>query len=447
MFAWFALLGGLMLVALIPPTAGGNEIFNLQRSASIAAGSWRVEAASVPAGMNRFLAEARADFPAGAKPPYSYSVAEVERLASIPLEAERRTTLRPNPVAVLNPVSYLPQVPALWLGERLGLSPMALFYLGRLAGLAAGILLTFFAIRAIPVHSYAFAAIALLPTILFSRSTFDADQFTNGLAFLFLAMVIREIVAEGPMPPRIVAVLALTAFLLAQCKSAYLFLPFFALAIPRSRFRLSGGKAAACTLVIVPGLAASAAWMLLLKDGFFEGIRYVTWSGAVFPDLQVRWVLSNPLEYAAVLLRTVFLTSFIPVTILGLIGIFGPPVMLPPLLYPVFAIALAAVFIAEPSGMPERLRSWSVRVLATVLLASSVGMILTLLYVQWTRVGSPVVEGFQGRYLYPMIPLVLVLLPSGGKPMFGLQPPGWVALIGAGSIGATCWVTWTTYWA
>ena len=43
---------------------------------------------------------------------------------------------------------------------------------------------------------------ALLPTILFTRSTLDADQFTNGLAFLFLALTFGEIAAAGRIARR-----------------------------------------------------------------------------------------------------------------------------------------------------------------------------------------------------------------------------------------------------
>jgi uncharacterized membrane protein len=446
-FAFLAALGGLILVMLIPPMAGGNETFNFHRAAAVASGHWLIEPASVPAGIVRFIHVSDAAFPEGAQPPYSYSRAQFEALAAIPLAAGEPAILQPNPIAVLHPFSYLPQVPVLWLGQLLGLPPLLLFYLGRIAGLAAGIALTFLAIRAIPVHKHALAAIALLPTILFSRSTFDADQLTNGLAFLFLAMVMREIAGEGRIRAGALAGMAAAAFILAQCKSAYLLLPFFALAIPSARFGSVGAKLAACAVIALPGIAASAAWMIALKQTYFQGIHYRTWSGEVFPDRQTALILADPLSYAAVLLRTFFLTPLIRDTLVGLIGVFGPPVRMPPFFYPALTVALASVFVAEPRFAPGALQAWPTRLLAAFLFLTAAVIVLTLLYLQWNRLGAPVVEGFQGRYLYPLIPLVLVLLPSGGRRAFGLDAPAWLALLGALGVGGTWYVTWSTYLA
>jgi uncharacterized membrane protein len=447
LFAIFALLGGLVLIALIPPLAGGNERHNFHRAASGASGEFLVRPALLPGGIGKILEVNRRQFPEGRSPPYSYSSADFQEVSAIPLQADEPSLVRPNPIAVLHPISYAPQIPAIAAGQGLGLSPLALFYLGRVAGLLAGVALTFYAIRTIPIHKHALAAVALLPPILFSRSTLDADQFTNGLAFLFLALVIREIGAAGRIRSSTLAGLAASAFILAQCKSAYLLLPLLSLAIPAQRFGSARSKLLGCALICLPGALASAAWMLALRLTYFEGIQYRTWSGLVRPEEQMQLILSDPVGFAGTILATVFGTPFIPKTILEFLGVFGPPVTLPAPYFPVAALLLTGV-IASGRRIPDgALKSWRTRTFSVAIAAVTMLIILTLLYLQWTRYGAPVVQGFNGRYLYPLAPLLLLLLPMMGKPFFGVSSRAWLLAIGAVSLAITWWQTWVTYLA
>jgi uncharacterized membrane protein len=401
----------------------------------------------MPGGLTDLLGTSRSTFPEGAKPPLHYSREQFDRIAALKLRAGEPAVVQPNPIAVLHPVSYLPQVPVVAVGIWLGLPPLAIFYLGRLAGLAAGIALTFFAIRIMPVHKHGLAAVALLPPILFSRSTLDADQFTNGLAFLFLAMTIREVAASGALRRSTATGLALAAFLLAQAKSAYLLLPLLSLAIPAERFGSKARKLLTCALITLPGILASAGWMFLLRHGYFTALKYRTWSGLVEPERQIAYVLSEPFTYAETLLHTIFGTAFIPDTIIGFLGIFGPPVMMPVELIAFIAFSLAATIVAEKRVTEPQLSAWRTRILALTIAAVTIVIILTLLYLQWTRFGAPVIEGFRGSYLYPLAPLLLLAIPSSGKRIFGLASSQWLLLLAAVSAGATWWMTWATYLA
>lgn len=447
LFLIFALVGGLILVALIPPLAGGNEEMNFQRASMVANGHLLVKPAALPGGIADLLDITDRTFTEGAQPPLHYSRQQLDQVAALKLRANQPRIVQPNPIAVLNPVAYLPQAPAMAIGEEIGLTPLAIFYLGRLAGLVTGIALTFFAIRIVPAHKYGLAAIALLPPILFSRSTLDADQLTNGLAFLFLAITIREIAANGPIRARTIGGLALAAFLLAQAKSAYLLLPLLTLAIPAERFASAGRKAAACTLIALPGILASLGWMLLLKLTYFTDLTYRTWSGVVQPHQQLAAVLGHPFGYAAIVFRTLFTTPFIPRVIVEFFGVFGPPVQLPVILIiGIAALAMLAMLSGERVPAPV-LRAWSARTLAIAIAVTTLLIILTLLYLQWTRLGGAVIDGFNGRYLYPLAPLVLLFMSTGGRRLFGLTSSGWLVSLGIVSLGATLWMTWWTYLA
>ena len=447
LFLVAALLGGLLLIALIPPVAGGNEQMNFRRVVSIANGHLLVEPAAVPGGIPEFLEVTERKFREGAKPPYSYAHSDWEAAAEVELRPDQPRVITPNPISVLNPVSYLPQVPAVWLAQTLGLSPLAIFYAGRLAGLIAAIVLTFVAIRLMPFHKYALAAVALLPPVLFARSTVDGDVFTTSIAFLFLALLFREISDDGRISKSMIGALALVAFLLAQAKSAYLLLPLFALAIPAERFGGWRNKALACAIIALPGIAASAAWLVAVKESYLAAMTYRTWSGIVEPDRQFEIILSQPLHLPLVLLRTLFATLFAPKVLIDLLGVFGPPIVAPVLVLAAMVLLLVGTAASDQGPEEEHLRDWRTKALALFLAAETLLIIMTTVYMQWTRVGAPVVEGFNGRYLYPLAPLILLLVPASRKPLFGLRAPAWLLLFAIVSVSATCWLTWRTYLA
>jgi len=442
LFLIAAFVGGLLLIALVPPVAGGNEQMNFRRVASIANGHAMVEPASVPAGIPEFLQVTERKFGEGAKPPYGYSRDDLADAAAVKLKPDKPGEIRPNPISVLSPVSYLPQLPAVWLAQALGLSPLAIFYAGRLAGLAGAIALTFFAVRVTPFHKHTLAAVALLPPLLFSRSTVDGDVFTVAIAFLFLALALREIGARGRISPAMIAGLAVTAFLLAQAKSAYFLLPLLSLAIPAERFGGTRNKLIACAIIVAPGLLASIAWLVAVKQTYLSGMSYRTWSGIADPDAQFALILSNPIGYAGVLIRTVFATIFVPRAIIDMLGVFGPPVVAPVAVLAAMALLLGAT-AASDKGPPGGKARW----LALGLAAATLLVMMTAVYTQWTRVGAPVVEGFNGRYLYPLAPLLLVAVPTRAKRVFGLDASAWLVLTALVSVPATLWVTWQTYWA
>ena len=446
LFLIFATLIGLVLVGLIPPLGGGNETLNFQRVVTIGAGHVLIEPSTVPGGIVEFLRVGNGQFKEGSLPPFGYSARQFQALAEIPLDAAHPGLLQPNPIAVLHPLCYVPQLLVYGLGATLGLSPLWIFLFGRFAGLVTGVCLTFLAIRRIPFHKYTLAALALLPTITFSRSTLDADQLTNGLAFFFVATVLREMVEPGPIRRRVLVELVVTAFILAQCKSAYLVLPFLALALPMSRFASMARKIEACALMILPGFIAAFAWMIILKATFFSGLRYQTWGGNVYPDMQSSGIIHDPIGYLSVLLRTVFATSLIPDSFISLIGIFGPPVFMPAAYYALLPLAFIAVVVSEERRRPASITP-AVRLLALGIFLAGVGLVLTLLYIQWTGLGGPVILGFQGRYLYPLIPVLFVLLPTTGRAVLGRGAPAWLMGLGAISMVGTLWVTWSTYLA
>ncbi|HVZ02450.1 MAG TPA: DUF2142 domain-containing protein [Dongiaceae bacterium] len=433
---------GLVLCFLIPPLGGGNETHNFPRVAGIAYGQPLVGSSEVPAGIGDFIAQGSGFFHGGLQLPFSYTRAEYSTMAAIPLRADATAALQPDPIAVHHPFTYLPQAVALRLMAAFGASPLVLFTLTRLVGFASALMLTFLAIRIMPSHRYALAALALLPPIVYSRSTVDADPLTNAVAFLFIACALRAMVGSGVLQARRLVGLAVLAFVAAQCKSAYFVLPFVALAVPAARFGSRPGYRAWMAVLILPGVLGSLGWMLLVKQSMFAaGVAYTTWSGEADPDAQMRLILRHPFDYAGVLFDKLFLTSFFPRVAVEVFGLFGPPVLLAPAVVLTLIALFVLAVLADPTkgaAYPARLR-W----LAPLIAAAFLVLALTLLYVQWTGLGKDTIDGFQGRYLFPLLPLLLVLVRATPRRLVGVAD---CALLLPGIVGSAA-MLWKTVWA
>lgn len=77
----------------------------------------------------------------------------------------------------------------------------------------------------------------------------------------------------------------------------------------------------------------------------------------------------------------------------------------------IMAAALAVVTLLERGGAARVFQRVDRLIVAFALLAC-LSMIFAALYVSWTPVGQRIVEGVQGRYFLPLLPLLALLLPQ-----------------------------------
>jgi Predicted membrane protein (DUF2142) len=122
-----------------------------------------------------------------------------------------------------------------------------------------------------------------------------------------------------------------------------------------------------------------------------------------------------------------------------LIGVLGPlKIVLPAAFYLVWIVAAGVALVADLTTLPRatQLKGW---LEAFFLLAACVASIFAIYlsqYISWTPVGAEYIEGPQGRYLLPLIPILAVALPrfilAGGGP---IRSAALLVLAAVGGIG------------
>jgi uncharacterized membrane protein len=442
LFLLLAIPFGLLFVVVTPPFGGGDEGHHYHRVAEVSAGFMLPTDAQLPVGIAQFHEEAAK--PYRRKPWQAFTGADYRKFASIPLNAQETATMHPNIFTVHHPLNYVPQLaavtPATWLGVR----PLVLLYLARLAGLFGAIALTWRAIAVMPSHKYLFGATALLPTPAFFRSFVNADPISNAVVLLYVATVLRAMVRTTPMKPQELGVLCVLATTAVSCKVLYLPLVLLCLAIPVARFGSRARQVTAAAAIAVPAVVLSYGWIAAVKAGVFANLDYKTWGGTPSPDEQLWYVLSEPVVFAGTLGRTLFATSFIPDAIVGYLAEFGyMHIHLPPFFYGVLAVGLITVAVLDPTGQDAKYPALS-KAMAVLTYLLCFGLTLLLLYVQWTGYKRNVILGFQGRYLYPIAPLLLILagpIPQATKRLAAMT----VAGLSVFGLSSGVFIVWAAY--
>ena len=319
-----------------------------------------------------------------------------------PLAPERRRDHIRTPI-LYGPAGYL--FPALVVAPARGLGASAggLFYLARLANLAAWVALCSVAIAIAPARRWALVAVSLLPMSLFEASTISADAATNGLALVLLAWTVRlSSSGAGPVAERerygYVALVAL----LGLAKPGYSLLALLALGVPAARLGGARRRWGFVSLALLAGVVVPLGW------GWASQLAGPFPFPRADPPGQLEGIFREPGRFvSAVGLTLVDRAADFARSAVGVMGRLD--VRLPPFAYAAYGVLLVVASVAEDREAP-RLPASTRAVLAGVGLLGVLA-IPALLYVSATPLGAGRVIGIQGRYFLPFLPLALVALP------------------------------------
>ncbi|MGC4252301.1 MAG: DUF2142 domain-containing protein [Sphingobium sp.] len=312
----------------------------------------------------------------------------------------------PN-VANYAPTLYAPGAAGLIVGDALGLPRLGAFYAGRLVNALAALAMLVMALRLLPFGRNAFLATALLPTFCYQNGSLSPDAIINGLGFIGLALALR-MGFMGSTPLRSASML-LVAPLLALAKGVYLPLMAAGLRWPQGwrdrRFLLPIAAMAAGAVLFILWMKMSGGSQTL-----YHIVSRKTGESVMTAPLaaQLGVILQDPLAYVRVLFSSI--AERAPVYALQIVGRFGWNAILLPLA--AYALAAGMLGAGVLSGSGARFgvgqRLWWLAVAAGTAL-----LIETAMYLTGTELGADYIQGTQGRYFLPVLPLALLaFMPS-----------------------------------
>jgi uncharacterized membrane protein len=347
----------------------------------------------------------------------------------------------PN-TAYYSPISYVPQATAVFISKHIFTNVSTAYYLGRIAASLTWILLIAWAIKLIPFHKWTLVCLALLPMNLYITNSFSADTVSNGLCFVFIALILKYCAQESkPITKKQIALMLILGVLIALAKIVYVGLVVLIVAIPTYQFKNVKQRWFIVTSVCSTCFIAALAWSSVVNYFYIPFINYneayrniLGFSECANYDLQKEYILNHSSYFFKVIFHSIFdhphtyLKSFV-----GQLGQFD-------IIFSDWICVAAYFVIFSVIGLDRSEFKLNSKQRIIGLLAAFISFVLLLLsqHLTWDCVGEGVVDLVQGRYLIPILPLIFIMLFNYCIP-FKLKPI-WVVvpfIIGINAYGLT----------
>ncbi len=307
---------------------------------------------------------------------------------------------------VYPPLGYLPQAVAMFLGRHLRIGPLGLMYMARLAGFAASVALGYAALKVLPFYRWTAVVLLLCPMSLYLFGSIAPDGMVIVGATLLMALLMRLAVEKDRAPDlkEQVFVVALV-IVISLTKPPYVTLAGVAMVVVLPRLGSLQGKAVFASAMCLCCLVPLWLWGRIAVALFVPGRGDMP----IDPVAQAHHIIEMPFTFIALVghsLRVQFLSNY--QWMVGTLGWGDTP--MPSWFYGLFGYSVVGCLLLESNG--ARNIGWRLRIVMIVAAAGAALLTYAALYSDWNPPGSRnQIEGIEGRYFLPLLPLVVLSFP------------------------------------
>ncbi len=309
------------------------------------------------------------------------------------------------------PIVYLPAIIGFTVARLLSLGYYPMLMLARILMLAFYVFAASWSIKKIPVGKMALFITASLPMSLHLAASLSYDAVILALAMMTFSYIVY--LAYGDIErlgvKEWLTILVLSA-LLAPCKvGVYLPIILLLLMVPHAKL---GGKRQFFWFFMTVAAGAIASCVLMNLNALSIGVNNTQlqhYSGGT--TYSVQWVINHPTGALRIMMDTLRKNffSWLNCAVGSLLSWFS--IKLSKWVIIGFECCLLLTTLKEedvPPITPTPLH----RLLLLLPVALCNFIFLLGMLVWWTPQGAPLIEGIQGRYFIPLIPLVLLAIPQ-----------------------------------
>ncbi|SDA19807.1 Predicted membrane protein [Ruminococcus sp. YE71] len=304
------------------------------------------------------------------------------------------------------PVSYLPQSAGILIARLFTKNIAVIAYAGRIANWLAITIMTYFAIKVMPVKKELMLIFALLPMNIYEATSMAPDGLVVALSMLMFAYVLYlRFEQTDTLSVRQYILLYLMAWSISLLKIVYLPICMIYFLIPAERFGSTRNKIIHAVVMALLAVGSNLIWLMICK-------RFLTIPGTDSSE-QLRYVLHDPLNYVKVMIRTALhgAPRWMLMMIGGYLGALN--IETSKLLALVYMLLLVTAFIdfpkasafikAKKNGTPREKTIRSENVIFGLIVFSILMLIAASIYIEWNAPHSDVIVGVQGRYFIALL--------------------------------------------
>lgn len=391
---------GIALSIIIPPFDQLDELEHFYRAYEVSEGKFTNQAIEqglgnyIPVSLVDTVNKVRYIHQEGLK----YSI--VNEAFSIRLNPEERVFLR-NYASSYPPIIYIPQSLGIIIGKILDASPILMMYLGRIFNFLFYLMITYIALKIVPIKKNLFFLLALLPMSIIHAASLSADAITNSTALLFVSYILY--LAYGSVEKitvkHVITTIAIGIFI-ALSKIVYLPIILLFLIIPIRKLKNKKDYWVTFIIVLTGCTIPFIIWNLLnISNLSVPDLRV---NPGVSPKDQVIFVLTHPVQYIKIIIDTMM--SIGPSQVLSMMGKIATNYMYPTPSIVIYTFLFMLFFfgiVNSDKDLNVTIRGVDKLIFLAIFLLVLI-LIYTALYVGFTNVGDPIINGIQGRYFVPI---------------------------------------------
>lgn len=299
-------------------------------------------------------------------------------------------------------VAHLPQALGITVARLLHLNYVTGIYFAQMGSLLFFALMVFWAIKIIPFGKYALLALSGLPMMMQQTVSCSYDIVIVGLAYLYIAYMLAIIYTEKPITIKRCGFILFLTVMLAPCKMVYCLLAFLVLLIPHQKFIKKIQEI--FFKVAIPFFALLTAFVQNLSavSESTGGTNYIGWAD------EEGFTLGYMLQHIPYMIKLFVATYhdkmgfYLESTVGSSLGWFD--ISIP---FDLILISVIILILAIHSDINIRIRISHKILYISVFLCIALMICMTML-LGWTPLSYHSIEGVQGRYFLPIMPLLLI---------------------------------------
>lgn len=298
-------------------------------------------------------------------------------------------------------LGYIPQVIGVSLARIVGAKGMQIIMAGRLMALLFYCMCMYWVIKTIPCGKELMVVIGLFPMTFQQVVSYSYDSILIDACFVMIALLVTKIMSSDAISVKDIIVLAITTVIIASLKFVYLSILGLALLVDPKQF---GGKKKKKILGAVMGIVAVASTCLSKLAAIMNslGTGASATNGAV-EKVSLGYALHNPLMTCEIFWRTLerscsdYLGQMIS-SPLGWLNFNIPNIIL---------IGFVILLLCSICNVQNKsvIITRHFRYMASGMFFLTTILVMVSLFFDWTSVGSMTIQGIQGRYFLPVLPI------------------------------------------
>lgn len=399
----------ILLSIAMPVGRGHDETMHWYKAFEVSQGTlmtpimdkYHLAVAELPKGVENIVFERKSG---------EFKYADIIPLFNVEIDYEKTIKMPNQNSAAYCFIQYIPDVTGILIGKLITQNPLTIAYIARIINMCTCIALMYFAIKIIPFGKNILLTLAIIPIAIEGFATLSPDGLTIAICALFIAYTMNiAFNKEKKCGVKEVAILTILGAIVSLCKIVYMPLIFLVLIIPKGKFKNKKSRMISIILILSLGVILNLIWLFFGSMALLNSNTH-TYTGSEYSGtmIKVSAILNNPFLF----LQKVFYTFGMKFDqyFLSLFGgqlEWGEVVKIEIVPYAIFIISILAVITDRDLKVKfERYQ----KIIISLIIIIITFLIFTSLFIQWSDNELPYIDGIQGRYFLPILPLILFIV-------------------------------------